>query len=128
MAGGAGGDGDADEVNPGALERVLEVSYVGEGEDANLQADMRSYVYVARTAEGWFYVGETDDLRSRIAAHRKARAFGGNGVSFVCLSVPFGGKSMARRVEAAAIRELWHQGFPLLSLSDAAHLKFGSSG
>jgi hypothetical protein len=76
-------------------------------------------------------VGETDDLGSRLAAHR--RGLGREGVSFVCLGVASrgrgggGGKSMARRVEAALIRELWYRGFPLLSLADGAHSRFGAA-
>jgi len=46
----------------------------------------------------------------------------------VCLGVPGGGKSVARRVEASLIRDLWHAGFPLVSHSDASHLNFGGAG
>jgi predicted GIY-YIG superfamily endonuclease len=95
-----------------------------EEEEAHPLANSRCYVYVAVTRDGWFYVGETDNLRRRVADHRKGSVLGGKGVAFVCLDVPFGGKSMARRVEAAVIRRLWHDGFPLVSLKDAAHLHF----
>jgi hypothetical protein len=97
------------------------------GELLHPLAAKQSFVYVARTAAGWFYVGETDDLPTRIAAHRKSPTLGATCVCFVCMAVPAGGKSMARRVEAALLRDLWHSGFPLLSLADAAHLRFGAS-
>ena len=50
------------------LETLAEgnVLMVREGEEPNPAANLRSYVYVARTSAGWFYVGETDDLRARI--------------------------------------------------------------
>ena len=41
-----------------------DVLMVREGEEPNPAANLRSYVYVARTSAGWFYVGETDDLRA----------------------------------------------------------------
>ena len=73
-----------------------------------------SYVYVARTLQGWFYVGETDDIRARIEAHRSRQALG-EGAEFVCLRCDLagdsggaGGKSLARKIEAATIRELWY--------------------
>mmetsp|Transcript_27836 Transcript_27836/g.40958 ORF Transcript_27836/g.40958 Transcript_27836/m.40958 type:complete len:107 (+) Transcript_27836:1-321(+) len=100
---------------------------VGESEDVPPLSNSNSYVYVARTVDGWFYVGETDNLRARIATHRRNSRFGGKGVAFICQDVPLGGKSTARRVEAAVIRDLWRLGFPLLSLADAAHTNFGSS-
>jgi hypothetical protein len=43
-----------------------DVLMVREGEEPNPAANLRSYVYVARTSAGWFYVGETDDLRAKI--------------------------------------------------------------
>ena len=48
------------------LETLAEgdVLMVREGEEPNPAANLRSYVYVARTSAGWFYVGETDDLRA----------------------------------------------------------------
>jgi len=74
---------------------------VGESEDVPPLSNSNSYVYVARTVDGWFYVGETDNLRARIATHRRNSRFGGKGVAFICQDVPLGGKSTARRVEAA---------------------------
>lgn len=88
----------------GTSEEKVEVMVVREDEDVHPLAGKRSYVYVARTTCGWFYVGETDDLRGRLEAHRKSPRLGAKGAGFVCLAVPFGGKSMARRVEAALLR------------------------
>ena len=88
----------------GVSEKDVEVMVVREGEDVHPLAGKQSYVYVARTACGWFYVGETDDLQGRLSSHRTSRKLGAKGTDFVCLAVPSGGKSMARRVEAALLR------------------------
>ena len=42
---------------------------VREGEETNPAANLRSYVYVARTSAGWFYVGICLYTHTRTRAH-----------------------------------------------------------
>eukprot|EP00884_Botryococcus_braunii_P005348 jgi/Botrbrau1/14814/Bobra.0332s0007.1 len=82
----------------------------------------RSCVYVLRTGDAFFYVGETDDIEKRLRDHRSSsRLRGRGGVDAAYLMVPEGleGKSMAKAIEALAIQQLESAGFPLLSSRDS---------
>ena len=84
---------------------------------ANVAAAV-SCVYVLCRPDGWCYCGETDALADRLRAHRTAPPVrGGPAMSCVYVRVP-GGKTAARAVEAAVIRELVRGGVGMLSVVD----------
>ncbi|EIE20036.1 hypothetical protein COCSUDRAFT_58259 [Coccomyxa subellipsoidea C-169] len=81
-----------------------------------------SCVYVVRREDGFFYCGESDDIKGRLARHRRAGPVkGGRTMEAVYMAVPAGlaGKSAAAAIEARAIREMRDAGFPLISDHDA---------
>eukprot|EP00873_Tetraselmis_striata_P014384 jgi/Tetstr1/434648/TSEL_023739.t1 len=87
---------------------------------------MTSCVYVCAWDSGYFYCGETDDIKTRIKAHSTSdRHNVTRGRAMEVAYVPLASKSSAREVEAALQRKLRHEGFPMLSTADAAHRNFG---
>ena len=103
-------------------------------------------VYVIRRSDGYAYCGETDDLASRLKAHRNTAVRERNAVAkkncenaddvkrsvavemaYLPVPVEAGGKSMARQLEASVIRRLLAEGVPLLSVKDARNTSFGSA-
>ncbi|KAK9829858.1 hypothetical protein WJX72_008283 [[Myrmecia] bisecta] len=82
-----------------------------------------SCVYVVRRADGYFYCGETDDIKRRLATHRGKRGLVKGGreleAAYVVMPSGQGGKSLACAIEAQVIKELQREGFPLISSSDA---------
>ena len=83
-----------------------------------------SVVYVLRTGLGYYYVGETDNLSLRLAAHRKDRAKKDCECVYAVISQ---GKSWSRRIETELTKKFRSLGFPLLSTEDAQHRHFGSA-
>ena len=83
-----------------------------------------SCVYVLHTPEGWYYVGETDNLPSRVEAHRQCDTRRGSRVFYVKVAAEdgssVGGKSVARSLEASLIQRMAAEGFAMLSLQDGA--------
>ncbi|KAL1806384.1 hypothetical protein ACET3Z_029452 [Daucus carota] len=82
-----------------------------------------SSVYVLLRPDKRLYVGETDDLRSRVRAHRSKE--GMQNASFLYLLVP--GKSIACQLETLLINQLPSKGFQLTNLADGRHRNFGTS-
>lgn len=84
-----------------------------------------SCVYVLQTTDGAMYVGETDDLVSRLMQHRRVPDFQQASCAYVTLGDATGsrhllhGKTDARTLEARVIRRMAIEGFPLLSTHDA---------
>lgn len=78
-----------------------------------------SCLYVIKTRDGFFYVGETDDICARIETHRRDNQKAQCGVVYFVVQ---GGKSVARHLESATIRELSRRGFPMLSTNDGRHV------
>ncbi|KAL4440153.1 hypothetical protein ABPG75_003154 [Micractinium tetrahymenae] len=108
----------------------LQPQYVARGQAPGPATVGASCVYVLRRADGHFYAGSTDALHDRIRAHRQRTGRGGPDMVLAYLSL---GRSqdaaaLAKAVEAAAIRELQHRGFPLVSAADARrrHVAGGS--
>lgn len=77
-----------------------------------------SCLYLLRTKDGFFYVGETDDIMARVKTHRGTT--GKIGADFVYFVVPQG-KTFSRKLESSIIRELAAGGFPMLSTNDGKH-------
>lgn len=86
--------------------------------------DCESVVYVLRTKKGFYYVGETDDLTSRLESHRQSRDKTYSEVLYFEVSR---GKSQARKIESHLIDCLRNEGFPMLSVQDALHRRFSNA-
>jgi len=80
-----------------------------------------SVVYVIRDASGWTYVGETESIANRLNSHRHKY---GSDIDCAFVTVAQG-KSTARAIETATIREFRRKGVPLKSDFDASHENFG---
>ena len=80
-----------------------------------------SVVYVIRDANGWTYVGETESIANRLKSHRQKY---GSDIDSRVVTVAQG-KSTARAIETAAIREFRSQGVPMKSDFDGSHENFG---
>lgn len=78
-----------------------------------------SCVYALDLGDDLLYVGETDNVRTRLNKHRKKgpRWLGANAVVS-----PTTDKSQARQLETLVIRELMARGVPLASTADSRHI------
>lgn len=83
-----------------------------------------SVVYVIKTANNFFYAGETDNFLHRVEAHRSRLA--DEKCEFFYVNIKKG-KSQARQVEQQLITKLKNSGFAMLSISDAKNSSFGAS-
>ena len=102
LLGGAGGAA-ADPSDPGRPVGAGAGAAIVRGDEAPAPAaETWSCVYVARTAAGWFYVGESDGIAGRVQQHRRKPAM--RRAEFAYWAVTRGGKSAARRLETALIR------------------------
>lgn len=81
--------------------------------------DAGSIVYVLRTQNNFFYVGETDNFLSRVKAHRHKF----NKCEFIYINLE-NGKGQARKIEQELIIKLKNNGFPMLSTSDGKNISF----
>ena len=81
-----------------------------------------SVVYVLKTANNFFYVGETDNFSSRVKAHR----YKFNKCEFLYIILNKG-KSHARKLEQELILKLKTNNFPMISTADESNLRFGLS-
>jgi DNA mismatch repair ATPase MutS len=85
--------------------------------------DGRSTVYVLElnSTPRKYYVGETDDVRSRILQHRRKGGMWSN-MSAIVVPAP-GGKSQARIWESCLIQSLASKGLFLESVSDGRYIR-----
>ena len=74
-----------------------------------------SCVYVLEVGEN-YYVGETDNLSTRISQHR-AKGGDWNNLRAAVAAIS-GGKTVARNIESNIIRQLSQEGFTLVSVHD----------
>ena len=100
------------------------IKHVAANAQAAVMDQQFSVLYVLRTALGFYYVGETDNIGARIVAHRQTELK--KDCEFIYTPVPQG-KSTARKFETALIKRLQALGFPMLSVTDARHSHFGSA-
>ncbi|CAL8466240.1 g5776 [Coccomyxa elongata] len=106
----------------GTCVEDLTVQVLGAGKVPPPSTAGCSCVYVVRRSDGYFYCGESDDIKARLQRHRRAGPVkGGRTMEAVYMSIPAGlaGKSAAVAIEARVIREMHSAGFPLLSVHDA---------
>ncbi|MBI2069506.1 MAG: hypothetical protein HYT79_02810 [Elusimicrobia bacterium] len=80
-----------------------------------------SCLYVLKTKQGFFYIGETDNLIARINAHRNSPDKKDAELIYAGVAA---GKSCARKWQAQLIMKLKSQGFPMLSTDDAKQRHF----
>lgn len=104
-----------------AKSKTTKIKTLTESETPPLEDIGHSIVYILRTANNFFYAGETDNFLARVSAHRNK--FGIN-CDFFYIAIN-SGKSEARKIEQNLIINLKNSGFPMLSISDAENSNFG---
>lgn len=82
----------------------------------------QSALYVLNTPRDFFYVGETNDLQSRLAFHRKDPLKKNSYVLYVLIKQ---GKNVAQKMETQLIKAFQAAGVPLLSTGDGERRHFG---
>jgi DNA mismatch repair ATPase MutS len=100
----------------------LEIKNLKESEIPSLDEIGHSVIYILKTSNNFFYVGETDNFMHRIIAHRNRIKNAKCEFFYVIIKE---GKSYARQIEQKLITSLKNKGFPMLSISDATNLNFG---
>lgn len=83
-----------------------------------------SIVYIIKTANNFFYAGETDNFLHRVMAHRNN--IGDVKCEFFYTTVK-AGKSQARQIEQKLITKLKNSGFAMLSIEDSSNINFGTA-
>lgn len=79
----------------------------------------KTCLYVLETPNGFFYVGETTNMRERLSKHEKTDSR--KTASKLFYAVIKEGKGRARELETNLINRLLNDGFPLLSDNDGHH-------
>lgn len=101
-----------------------QIKNLKENETPSLSDVGCSMVYILKTANNFFYVGETDNFLHRVMAHRNRLS--DNKCEFFYVAIKEG-KSQARQIEQKLITSLKNNGFAMLSTSDARNTNFGSA-
>lgn len=83
-----------------------------------------SVVYIMKTKNNFFYVGESDNFLQRVKSHRQK--FSDQKCEFFYITIKQG-KSQARKIEQQLILEMKNQGFAMLSIGDSDNFNFGSN-
>ncbi|MBU6339204.1 MAG: GIY-YIG nuclease family protein [Rickettsiales bacterium] len=104
---------------------ISQIKHLKENEIPALNDIGHSVIYILKTSNNFFYVGETDNFLHRIMAHRNR--IDNAKCEFFYISIKEG-KSHARQIEQKLITKLKNKGFPMLSISDAENLNFGVKG
>ncbi len=81
-----------------------------------------SVVYVLKTSNNFFYVGETDNFLERINAHKQRLSDKNCEFFYVIIKQ---GKSHARKIEQKLITHLKNNSFAMLSIADSENINFG---
>lgn len=102
--------------------KITPIKHLKENQIPSLNDAAHSIVYVLKTPNNFFYVGETDNFSHRVKAHRSRLA--SNECEFFYVAIKEG-KSEARKIEQTLILKLKNSGFPMLSVSDATNVNFG---
>ena len=105
-----------------AQAELSQVKNLGENEMPPLNDVGYSIVYILKTANNFFYAGETDNFLHRVMAHRNKLISGKCEFFYITIKT---GKSGARQIEQKLITKLKNSGFPMLSISDATNSNFG---
>jgi len=101
---------------------LSEIKNLKENEMPPLNDIGHSIVYVLKTANNFFYVGETDNFLHRVIAHRNRPLSDKCEFFYVTIKE---GKSQARAIEQKLITKLKNSGFPMISISDSKNSNFG---
>jgi predicted GIY-YIG superfamily endonuclease len=96
------------EVKPNKLPALTDIGY--------------SIIYVLKTSNNFFYVGESDNFPYRVKAHRSR--LNDDNCHFFYIAIKEG-KSEARKIEQKLIIKLKNNNFPMLSISDGDNRNFG---
>ncbi len=105
-----------------AGESPIQVKTLQENQIPSLNDIGYSVVYILKTSNNFFYVGETDNFLHRIKAHQTRLS--NSKCEFFYIAIKKG-KSEARKIEQKLILKLKNSGLPMLSISDATNLNFG---
>ncbi len=101
---------------------LAQVKHLKENEMPSLSDIGCSIVCVLKTANNFFYAGETDNFLHRVMAHKNRLADDKCEFFYVTIKE---GKSAARQIEQQLITKLKNSGLPMISVSDAKNLSFG---
>lgn len=99
---------------------ISEIKNLAKEETPSLKEIGHSIVYVLKTENNFYYVGETDNFLSRVMAHR-----GNHGNCEFFYTLIQNGKSQARQIEQKLITKLKDAGFAMLSIHDGENINFG---
>ncbi len=100
---------------------ISQIKNLKENDTLPLNEAGRSVVYVIKTANNFFYAGESDNFSQRVEAHKKRL---GEGCEFFYVTISEG-KSRARQIEQQLITKLKNSGFAMLSVADMRNSSFG---
>ncbi|NBV05894.1 MAG: hypothetical protein EBS06_01480 [Proteobacteria bacterium] len=106
-----------------AQAELSQVKNLKENEMPPLKDISCSIVYVLRTANNFFYAGETDNFLQRVMAHRNRITDSKCEFFYVTIKE---GKSQARQIEQKLITKLKNSGFPMISVSDERNSSFAA--
>lgn len=104
-------------------KEIFHIKKLKENKIPSLNSVGDSVVYILKTSNNFFYVGETDNFLHRVKSHRSRLS--SNECEFFYVNIEKG-KSEARKIEQKLITQLKNSGFPMLSVSDAANSNFGA--
>lgn len=103
-------------------QEISQIKHLQENEMPSLEDIGYSIIYILRTSNNFFYVGETDNFLQRVMAHKNR--LNDDKCEFFYIAIN-SGKSHARQIEQQLITKLKNAAFPMLSISDATNLNFG---
>lgn len=103
---------------------ISQIKNLKENEMPPLTDIGHSVVYIVKTANNFFYAGETDNFLQRVMTHRNN--IGDVKCEFFYTAIK-SGKSEARRIEQKLIAKLKNSGFAMLSIEDATNVNFGTA-
>jgi predicted GIY-YIG superfamily endonuclease len=104
-------------------KEIFQIKKLKENKIPSLSSVGDSVLYILKTPNNFFYVGETDNFAHRVKSHRSRLA--SNECVFFYVNIKQG-KSEARKLEQKLITKLKNNGFPMLSVSDASNANFGT--
>ncbi len=103
-----------------AETEISQIKNLKENETPPLNDIGHSIVYVLKTANNFYYAGETDNFLHRVISHRNKGK-----CEFFYTSIK-SGKSQARQIEQKLITKLKNSGFAMLSIADETNSNFGA--
>eukprot|EP00892_Ulva_mutabilis_P006486 jgi/Ulvmu1/4209/UM019_0188.1 len=117
----------------GVTDAQIHLLQVTKGQTPGVRFLKMSCVYIlviwSEAQELQYYVGESDNIRKRLARHTSDahRRFNGHIHCALVVGLSGQGKSSARKAEAYTIQELVRQGLRLASVHDVRNCSFGAA-